>query len=69
LHQRVLLRTMIVVPRLQSKSFDSPDEVRRFANGVMEIVTLDEIGVAHLGGRQSPLLSTLLSAVAFSPTV
>ncbi len=35
------------VRRLQSKGFNSPDEVRRFPNGVMEIVTLDEIGVAY----------------------
>ncbi len=38
---------MIEVPRLQSKDFDAPDEVRRFPNGVVRLVTLDETGVAH----------------------
>jgi class 3 adenylate cyclase len=35
------------VPRLQRKGFDGPDEVRRFPNGVLEIVTLDEINVSR----------------------
>jgi class 3 adenylate cyclase len=35
------------VPRLQRKGFGSPDEVRRFPSGVVEIVTLDEINGAH----------------------
>jgi class 3 adenylate cyclase len=35
------------VPRLQRKGFDSPDEVRRLPNGVVEIVMLDEIAVSH----------------------
>jgi class 3 adenylate cyclase len=35
------------VPRLQRKGFGGPDEVRRFANGVVEIVTLDEINVSR----------------------
>jgi class 3 adenylate cyclase len=35
------------VPRLQRKGFGGPDEVRRFPNGVVEIVTLDEIAVSR----------------------
>jgi class 3 adenylate cyclase len=35
------------VPRLQRKGFGAPDEVRRFPNGAVEIVTLDEIAVSH----------------------
>lgn len=35
------------MPRLQRKGFGSPEEVRRFPNGVVEIVTLDEIYGAH----------------------
>jgi class 3 adenylate cyclase len=35
------------VPRLQRKGFSGPDEVRRFPNGVVEIVMLDEIAVSH----------------------
>jgi len=35
------------VPRLQRKGFGGPDEVRRFPNGVVEIVNLDEIAVCR----------------------
>jgi class 3 adenylate cyclase len=35
------------VPRLQRKGFGGPDEVRRFPNGIVEIVTLDEINVSR----------------------
>ena len=35
------------VPRLQRKGFAGPDEVRKIPNGVVEIVTLDEIAVSH----------------------
>jgi len=35
------------VPRLQRKGFSGPDEVRRFPNGMLEIVMLDEIAVSH----------------------
>jgi class 3 adenylate cyclase len=35
------------VPRLQRKGFGGPDEVRRFPNGVVEIVMLDEIAVSR----------------------
>ncbi len=35
------------MPRLQRKSFAGPDEVRRFPNGSVEIVTLDEIAVSR----------------------
>jgi len=35
------------VPRLQRKSFEGPDEVRRFPNGMLELVMLDEIAVSH----------------------
>jgi class 3 adenylate cyclase len=35
------------VPRLQRKGFGGPDEVRRFPNGIVEIVTLDEIAVSR----------------------
>jgi class 3 adenylate cyclase len=35
------------VPRLQRKGFSGPDEVRRFPNGVVEIVMLDEIAVSR----------------------
>jgi class 3 adenylate cyclase len=35
------------VPRLQRKGFPNPDEVRRFPNGRVEIVTLDEINVSR----------------------
>jgi class 3 adenylate cyclase len=35
------------VPRLQRKGFGGPDAVRRFTNGVVEIVTLDEINVSR----------------------
>jgi class 3 adenylate cyclase len=35
------------VPRLQRKGFGGPDEVRRFPNGMVEIVMLDEIAVSH----------------------
>jgi class 3 adenylate cyclase len=35
------------MPRLQRKSFGGPDEVRRFPNGRVEIVMLDEIAVSR----------------------
>jgi class 3 adenylate cyclase len=35
------------VPRLQRKSFASPDQVRTFASGRMDIVTLDEIAIGR----------------------
>jgi class 3 adenylate cyclase len=35
------------MPRLQRKGFDGPDEVRRFPNGAVEIVMLDEIAVSR----------------------
>ena len=35
------------MPRLQRKGFGGPDEVRRFPNGVVEVVNLDEIAVSH----------------------
>ncbi len=35
------------MPRLQRKGFDGPDETRRFSNGIVEIVTLDEINVSR----------------------
>jgi class 3 adenylate cyclase len=35
------------VPRLQRKSFAGPDEVRKFPNGAVEIVMLDEIAVSR----------------------
>jgi class 3 adenylate cyclase len=38
---------MVTVARLQRKAFDGPDEVRRFPNGDIKIVTLDEMGVAY----------------------
>ncbi len=37
----------MIVPRLQRKGFGGPDEVRRFPNGIVEIVTLDEIAVSR----------------------
>ena len=35
------------MPRLQRKGFAAPDEVRRFPNGTVEIVMLDEIAVSR----------------------
>lgn len=35
------------MPRLQRKGFAAPDEVRRFPNGIVEMVNLDEIPVCH----------------------
>jgi class 3 adenylate cyclase len=35
------------VPRLQRKGFGGPDEIRRFRNGLVEIVMLDEIAVSR----------------------
>ena len=35
------------MPRLQRKGFSGPDEVRKFPNGVVQIVTLDEINVSR----------------------
>jgi class 3 adenylate cyclase len=35
------------VPRLQRKGFQTPDDVRRFPNGRMDVVTLDEIAIAR----------------------
>lgn len=35
------------MPRLQRKSFEPPDEVRRFPNGRMDVVTLDELSIAR----------------------
>ena len=35
------------MPRLQRKGFGAPDEIRRFPNGIVEMVTLDEIPVCH----------------------
>ena len=35
------------MPRLQRKGFAGPDETRRFPNGIVEIVTLDEINVSR----------------------
>jgi class 3 adenylate cyclase len=35
------------MPRLQRKGFDAPDDVRRFANGRLDVVTLDEIAISR----------------------
>jgi class 3 adenylate cyclase len=35
------------MPRLQRKGFGTPDEIRRFPNGIVEMVSLDEIPVCH----------------------
>jgi class 3 adenylate cyclase len=35
------------VPRLQCKSFTTPDQVRRFPSGRIDIVTLDEIAIGR----------------------
>jgi class 3 adenylate cyclase len=35
------------MPRLQRKGFGTPDEIRRFPNGIVEIVNLDEIAVCR----------------------
>jgi class 3 adenylate cyclase len=35
------------VPRLQRKSFATPDQVRTFASGRMDVVTLDEIAIGR----------------------
>lgn len=35
------------MPRLQRKGFTTPDETRRFPNGLVEVVTLDEIWVSR----------------------
>jgi len=35
------------MPRLQRKGFESPDEVRRFPNGRMDVITLDELSIAR----------------------
>jgi class 3 adenylate cyclase len=35
------------VPRLQRKSFTTPDQVRQFATGRCDIVTLDEMSIGH----------------------
>ncbi len=35
------------MPRLQRKGFGNPDEVRRFPNGLVEIIHLDETAVSH----------------------
>jgi class 3 adenylate cyclase len=35
------------VPRLQRKGFASPDETRSFPNGLVEVVTLDELWVSR----------------------
>src|SRR5262245_64304948 len=40
-------RYIASVPRLQRKGFGRPDEVRRFPNGVVEVVTLDELNVSR----------------------
>lgn len=35
------------MPRLQRKGFGNPDEVRRFPNGIVEMISLDEVPVCH----------------------
>ena len=45
--ERALLRYIVNMPRLQRKGFGAPDEVRRFPNGVVEIINLDEIAVSR----------------------
>ena len=35
------------VPRLQRKGFNSPDEVRSFTNGKVDVVTLDEMAIGR----------------------
>jgi len=35
------------MPRLQRKDFGTPDDVRRFPNGRIDVVTLDEIAIAR----------------------
>jgi len=35
------------VPRLQRKGFSAPDETRSFPNGLVEVVTLDEVWVSR----------------------
>jgi len=35
------------VPRLQRKSYEKPDEVRRFPSGAVEVINLDEIAISR----------------------
>ena len=35
------------MPRLQRKAFDAPEETRRFPNGIVRMISLDEIPVCH----------------------
>ena len=44
---RTAPRYIVSVPRLQRKGFGGPDEVRRFPDGIVEIVTLDDIAVSR----------------------
>jgi class 3 adenylate cyclase len=39
--------TIATVPRLQRKSFLTPDQVRKFMNGRMDVVTLDEMAIGR----------------------
>lgn len=55
---------MLQVPRLQNKGFDVPDEVRRFPNGIVKLVTLDETGVAHFTLRPGWRWSTDVAPTA-----
>ena len=40
-------RTMPCVPRLQRKNFATPDQVRDFVTGRLDVVTLDEIAIGR----------------------
>lgn len=52
LSRRALANTRIAtqargVPRLQRKSFTTPDQVRTFPTGHFDVVTLDEVAIGH----------------------
>jgi len=64
------------MPRLQRKSFATPDEVRTFAHGRVDVIVLDEISIGRFalqpGWRWSqdvkPVVGTALARTGTSAT-
>jgi class 3 adenylate cyclase len=56
------------VPRLQRKTFESPDEIRRFSNGVVSVVTLDETWVSRMVFQPGWRWSKDVAPVAGTPS-
>jgi hypothetical protein len=56
------------MPRLQCKSFSTPDEIRTFPSGRVEIIQLDEIAIGRMRLRPGWRWSKDVAPVVCTPS-